>query len=176
MEIVLPGFVTTVPKLPSQEKWCIQRKARLLALAVGLSPSREYRSSTCRAVIELLLWTANARARGVPLHDGNFRPSRGRANGRHPAPHWRCLPTDRSRHSQFGCRRSTHCSIRDLPDRSIGTSSARSAKPRGSIQNPSTGRKPAMPPPIRSTPAGILIQRADGCRSKRTHERMRLGN
>ena len=45
-----------------------------------------------------------------------------------------------------------------------GTSWARSARPTGSIQTPSTGRNPSTPPPVSAMPAGTRTQIARGWR------------
>ena len=78
--------------------------------------------------------------------------------------------------SQFGRRCSIQSRVRDRPDRSGGMSSARSAKPIGSIQNPKIGRNPSIPPKASNSPIGNLSQRTDGRRRKRTIERTRFGN
>ena len=77
--------------------------------------------------------------------------------------------------NQLGYRRSIQSRTRVLADRSNAMSSASSKRPSGSIQKPRTGKKPRTPPQISAIPAGILIQKQDGCRIQRIHVRRRRG-
>ena len=87
---------------------------------------------------------------------------RGQRVGRDEFNHVRSFfETDGS--SQWGLRRSIQSKTFERNARNAGTSSASSARPSGSIQMPSTGRKDSTPPTMSSAPEGIRTQRLDGC-------------